>query len=142
MEIFERKAVRRHWRSLFDEQDGICPLCDQPMDADRPETIHVDHVVAVSKGGSNERSNLQAVHASCNLEKGDFGPWAPDVLNIGLEEWEAECPRCGMNEDAAAMHEVEPGHRVCPICAINDYGALAAMDEASGNGWSSVPVWW
>ena len=130
-EIFARKNVRRHWRSLFDDQDGICPLCDQPMDAGRPETIHVDHRIAVAKGGSNERSNLQAVHASCNLEKGDFGPWDSETtVNIGLGPDEEECGRCGGDEESELMHVVAgTGERMCPVCANNLLGVETTYDE-------------
>lgn len=64
-------AKPRRWlRAIVKEQDGICRLCGGRL----PETlrhIHVDHIVPASRGGSDERSNLQAVHWRCNLVKGN-----------------------------------------------------------------------
>lgn len=33
--------------------------------------LHVDHIVAVAKGGTNDPANLRALCAECNLGKGD-----------------------------------------------------------------------
>ena len=34
-------------------------------------TLHVDHKVPVSKGGTDELSNLQTLCSDCNLNKSD-----------------------------------------------------------------------
>ncbi|MFO7296669.1 MAG: HNH endonuclease signature motif containing protein [Clostridia bacterium] len=51
----------------------ICGLCGKPvnmllsgMDMDGPT---IDHVVPLSKGGNDTRSNVQLAHRSCNLRK-------------------------------------------------------------------------
>ena len=46
------------------------------MDANRygdqhPDDWVVDHIVALTNGGNNDHSNLQAMHNKCNNEKGD-----------------------------------------------------------------------
>jgi 5-methylcytosine-specific restriction endonuclease McrA len=46
--------------------DGFCPYC-----WDKIETGHIDHIVPVSKGGTNERNNLAWVCATCNVQKGN-----------------------------------------------------------------------
>ena len=63
-----RDQACKHWRgTLLMEQRFVCPLCETLI-ADSA-TAHVDHVVPLSRGGTNARSNLQAVHARCNRRK-------------------------------------------------------------------------
>jgi len=48
--------------------DDQCPLCGEllgPFD----DHLHIDHIHPRSKGGTNELSNLQVVHKTCNLRK-------------------------------------------------------------------------
>lgn len=59
---------RRYWRQLWHAQGGICALCDQPVPHDA-KAIHVDHIVPQSDEGDHHLSNLQVVHAQCNLVK-------------------------------------------------------------------------
>jgi len=54
-------------RELFFEQKGMCGLCDLALDAN---SYHVDHWKPLSKGGSNDKSNLKLLHPKCNLSKG------------------------------------------------------------------------
>jgi 5-methylcytosine-specific restriction endonuclease McrA len=54
-------------RELFFEQKGLCGLCDLALDVDN---YHVDHWKPLSKGGSNDKSNLKLLHPKCNLSKG------------------------------------------------------------------------
>ena len=53
---------------LCREQKGICGICRERIEP--WEDMHVDHIVPKARGGSSERSNLQAAHATCNLRKG------------------------------------------------------------------------
>lgn len=43
-----------------------CPLCGMPMD-DKDKSI--DHIIPLSKGGENIRTNLQIAHLRCNQKK-------------------------------------------------------------------------
>ena len=52
---------------LYDEQGGTCAICHNPLDLNR---MHVDHCIPFSKGGGNERGNIQLAHPSCNQQKG------------------------------------------------------------------------
>lgn len=45
-----------------------CVLCG--MSAANGTTLHVDHIVPVSKGGTNDRDNLRALCAECNVGRG------------------------------------------------------------------------
>lgn len=64
---------------LFDNQDGLCnnPACKVGL----VQGYHVDHMVPVSRGGSNDPGNLQLLCRSCNDSKGTKTP----------EEWYG-CP--------------------------------------------------
>jgi hypothetical protein len=60
----------RNWRerikpAVIARDHGICWLCHQPG-ADS-----VDHVTPVSKGGTNDMTNLRAAHLDCNQSKGN-----------------------------------------------------------------------
>ena len=50
--------------SVKGEYGGLCPYCNQII-----VKGHVDHIVPVSKGGTNRRSNLVFSCASCNRQK-------------------------------------------------------------------------
>ena len=73
----ERYAkVGRHNRNelvrLIVRQRALCALCGNLLPED-PADIHVDHVVPVARGGTNEPENLQAACAACNRRKGAGG---------------------------------------------------------------------
>lgn len=66
----ERKSfTRRQLRDLVFLQKGLCPECGGTINLARGETIEVDHRVALALGGSNNWSNLQAIHARCHRAK-------------------------------------------------------------------------
>ena len=56
--------------SLIEDQNNLCGICGEPMPDDYG-LIHIDHILPVSKGGGNDRDNLQAAHAVCNIRKGN-----------------------------------------------------------------------
>ena len=65
---------QQHWR---------CIACDEPIVRDR----HIDHIMPLILGGSNDISNLQGLCPTCNMRKHDTHPldWAmqigrPDIV--------------------------------------------------------------
>jgi 5-methylcytosine-specific restriction endonuclease McrA len=54
---------------LFGHQKGRCAACTK-----RLTKHHVDHIVPLSKGGSNYPTNLQLLCPPCNLSKKDKDP--------------------------------------------------------------------
>jgi hypothetical protein len=93
----EQKGGRVSWsleikQLLRKRQHGICPCCAKALEsADR---CQVDHIKPVKGGGTNDLSNLAAVHIRCNQDKHGnalFDHWAwrvkvgYDEVNIGVE---------------------------------------------------------
>ena len=59
---------------LHAKQNGMCPLCGEPiLDEDVMDggKSHLDHIEPHSLGGRTELQNAQLTHAKCNLQKGN-----------------------------------------------------------------------
>lgn len=77
-----RNADGRHTEADVAEilamQKGRCadPSCRKKLG----DKYHVDHIVPIAKGGSNDRSNLQIMHPACNQRKSAKDPiiWAQE----------------------------------------------------------------
>jgi hypothetical protein len=52
-------------RELYAKQGGKCVACA----ADLADGFHADHIMPVSRGGSNDIGNIQLLCAPCNLKK-------------------------------------------------------------------------
>lgn len=57
-------------KALYVLQKGKCAHCGASIS----NGYHVDHVMPLSKGGSNDRLNLQLLCKKCNLSKGSKDP--------------------------------------------------------------------
>lgn len=58
-----------------------CRLCGNSLGHHHThDLLHVDHIVPIAQGGTNDHSNLQVVHKICNLRKSDklLGPKVED----------------------------------------------------------------
>ncbi len=63
---FARPAIPKHVRLCVYERDrGKCVECDRSSD------LEFDHIIPVSKGGSNTLSNVQLLCKHCNHKKGN-----------------------------------------------------------------------
>jgi len=51
-------------KDLKEKQKGKCAACFKKLNK-----YHIDHIVPLSKKGTNDKSNLQLLCAPCNLEK-------------------------------------------------------------------------
>lgn len=68
----KRRAIRLGVRWQVLERDGFaCQACGiRPANTRRGDGLHVDHVVPVSRGGTNDPSNLRTLCAACNIGRG------------------------------------------------------------------------
>lgn len=55
---------------IFAAQKGRCALCRINLGSSK----HIDHIMPLSRGGSNGRANIQFLCPSCNLSKGAKDP--------------------------------------------------------------------
>ena len=55
--------------TLFEEQEGLCYLCGKPLYASFDDPVSIEHKIPVSRGGSNDISNIGLAHLSCNCRK-------------------------------------------------------------------------
>src|SRR5262249_1004877 len=67
-----RTPKRRFWlaevvQELYEKQAGKCGLSGEPLEPN----FEVDHIIPISYGGGNERSNLRLVNRSRNRSRGN-----------------------------------------------------------------------
>lgn len=60
------RAARRHRAAVLARDGHICGICGDPLDE---ADVTIDHIVPVSRGGSDDPENLQPAHRSCNSRK-------------------------------------------------------------------------
>jgi 5-methylcytosine-specific restriction endonuclease McrA len=62
----EYQKIKPRLHLLLIERDGHkCKQCNSI------ENIQIDHIIPLSKGGSDEPENLQLLCRKCNIRKGD-----------------------------------------------------------------------
>lgn len=64
------EVTRKELQALLSAFDGKCVYCDA-IEEETRQPHHVDHIVAVSKGGRHHISNLVVACPSCNAQKGN-----------------------------------------------------------------------
>lgn len=73
----------RDIKEIYDLQKGRCAYCKTKLKRGR----HIDHITPLSRGGSNERRNIQLTCAKCNSRR------RSPILSILLGAWEVCCER-------------------------------------------------
>jgi RNA-directed DNA polymerase len=57
---------RRHLRHLWEEQNGICPMCQQKIT--QITGWHNHHIIWKSKGGTHHAANRVLLHPTCHMQ--------------------------------------------------------------------------
>lgn len=72
----DNREKRKHfplpkYQDLWAKQCGICPICEQGMDAPFKNTagLNIDHKNPNREKGFNDDDNLQLTHGQCNMSK-------------------------------------------------------------------------
>lgn len=73
---FSSKWGRTKMRSLWRQQSGICPVCQQGFSGET--SIHVHHILERSKGGSDRLDNLVMLHPNCHRQ-------VHHLMNLGAD---------------------------------------------------------
>lgn len=55
---------------LYYKQSGKCLYCEKELE----KTFHLDHIIPLSRGGSNWKENLQILCPTCNMRKSNKTP--------------------------------------------------------------------
>lgn len=80
-----------------------CELCGIPADE---KALEVDHIVPRNKGGSDDRSNLQALCYSCNATKRDRDDTDFHAVRDALDHREQGCLFCEIPKDRVVAENV------------------------------------
>lgn len=64
----ERVFTRDQVRIAFDEQNGMCAICNEEM-PEFNEDVHGDHILLYKDGHPTTQENCAAVHSTCNWRK-------------------------------------------------------------------------
>lgn len=72
----EGKCTSPDMRAQYAKQNGLCYWCSVPL----PDNWHADHVIPISRGGTNWPENMVCACPSCNYSKSDrlpYDEWQP-----------------------------------------------------------------
>lgn len=59
------KMTPEEWADIVQRQHGLCAICGESKKLER------DHIVPLTRGGTNHASNIQGLCRSCNARKGN-----------------------------------------------------------------------
>lgn len=83
------RGISPQLRNEILERNGFtCQLCgagtgDQdPFNPNRKIRLHIDHVIPLSQGGTNEKENLRVLCSACNQGRANIQPIGESARNI------------------------------------------------------------
>lgn len=82
-------------KSIFERDGYLCCVCGMPVRTDvRPchyQAATIDHIIPLSRGGSNMRGNIQTVHFICNSIKSNRLPSEMVRVTRGIKKTLGVC---------------------------------------------------
>jgi len=73
--IKRRYFTARQRQVITERYEGVCQACGKdglsPLSTSDEFLSSIDHVIPLSRGGSNDDDNIQLLCLPCNLKKGD-----------------------------------------------------------------------
>ena len=82
------RLTQRQWRIILKAYANHCAYCDIEMtttgDAYQLNYVTLDHVIPISKGGTNTRSNVVPACRACNKKKRNDDTWSPNPPKLPL----------------------------------------------------------
>lgn len=80
----EHKLIAPHdKRRIYDRQNGLCAYCGQHRNI---KYMTVDHIIPLSKGGTDDTENLQCTCKLCNRLKDNMLPHEFTLFIRGILE--------------------------------------------------------
>lgn len=98
------RALRLIRIRLTAKQNGKCHYCKCTMtecDGVTPTSVTLDHVIPLSQGGLNRRSNMVAACFSCNQDKADAVLYPTPAKRRKKGEQKAKAPSADLHIQAS-----------------------------------------
>lgn len=74
--------TKEEWRDVVEEHRFLCHLCGEPtiLKIGSPLRLSLDHIIPLSRGGTNVKENVAPAHSHCNQKRSD-------MLMYEFDEW-------------------------------------------------------
>ena len=83
------RTINPQLRNVILERNGFtCQRCgagvgdDDPFNPNQKVRLHIDHIVPLSQGGTNDANNLRVLCSACNQGRANVQPPSETALNI------------------------------------------------------------
>ena len=85
---FERSISPQLRNEILERNGFTCQLCGagagdpDPFNPNRRVRLHIDHIIPISQGGTDDRSNLRVLCSTCNQGRSNIQTPSEDARNI------------------------------------------------------------
>jgi 5-methylcytosine-specific restriction endonuclease McrA len=137
---FRRSDAPEKAKRIYAKSGGNCHWCQKPLD---PEGYHIDHVVAVRDGGTNDENNLVASCQECNGERAmTWGRNDADLMVGNKSDPKAQIPEARIDRiGSAGASSFTDGSKALASAfwkALGFESALAVPPDYAGTDWRAI----